>query len=200
MRAVRPWEGRASCGPIARRRGSVHGVRTWRPALGGGGEIRLASVAMHSQWLSAGKTTWARCGHRREPHPAAAAAPAGGCSCGLYALHPDAFAGSGAYAPVASGRNLDVVGVVEAWGTIHVHREGFRAQYARPAILLLIGAGRDSDYGRFVTDLAIAHRARVVGLEAPAAIAPWCQENGLGMSADEVDALLAGGEPQSASG
>jgi hypothetical protein len=40
----------------------------------------------------------------------------------------------------------------------------------------------------------------VVGLEAPAAIAPWCQENGLGMSADEVDALLAGGEPQSASG
>ena len=185
------------CGPVAHRRRSVHGIRTWRPVLGPGGALLLGSVAMRKRWLPAGKTTWASCGNRRrEAHPAATPAPAGGCTCGLYALHPATAATSDALAPVATGPKLEVAGVIEAWGTIHIHREGFRAQYARPAILLLIGAGRDSDYGRFVTDLAIAHRARVVELEDPAAIEPWCSESGLGLSADQVDALLTGGEPE----
>jgi hypothetical protein len=169
--------------------------------LGPAGALLLGSVAMRTHWLPASKTTWARCGdRRRRAHPAGAPAPAGGCTCGLYALHPAAAASNEAIAPGASAPKLEVAGLIEAWGTIHVHREGFRAQYARPAALLLIGAGRDSDYGRFVTDIAIAHRARVVELDEAAAIEPWCSEGGLGLRTDQVDALLAGEEPGPASG
>lgn len=98
------------------------------------------------------------------------------------------------FAPTHPARGLEVVGVVEAWGTIHVHREGFRAQYAKPTTFFLIGAGRDSDYGRLVTDVAIGHHARVVELDAPAAIASWCGEAGVGLLPEEVDAMLSGSD------
>jgi hypothetical protein len=90
-----------------------------------------------------------------------------------------------------STASLEVVGIVEAWGTVHIHREGFRAQYARPTALMLIGAGRASDVGRLVTDLAIGHRARVVELDSPNSIGPWCRENGYGLSPERVEALVA---------
>jgi hypothetical protein len=102
-----------------------------------------------------------------------------------------AAAADGGRAVTPSTESLEVVGIVAAWGTVHVHREGFRAQYARPIALFLIGAGRDSDVGRLVTDLAIRHRARVVDLDSPAAIGPWCRENGFGLGPERIEALVA---------
>jgi hypothetical protein len=146
---------------------------------------------MHGSWLPAGMTTWARCGKRRgETHPPAVPAPAGRCGCGLYAFHPAMATADDGPARTAPTAGLEVVGIVAAWGTVHVHREGFRAQYARPTALLLIGAGRDSDVGRLVTDLAIGHRARVVELDSQASIGPWCRENGFGLSPERIEALV----------
>jgi hypothetical protein len=146
-------------------------------------------------------TTWARCRNRREEtHPPAAAAPAGRCGCGLYAFHPATATADGGPALGASTRSLEVVGIVEAWGTVHVHREGFRAQYAKPTALFLFGADRDSDCGRLVTDLAIGHHARVVELDSRASIGRWCRENGIGLEPGQIDTLLAGPRPEAGPG
>lgn len=193
MRAIHPWSGQGPSGPTAHLRGTVHGIRRWTLVPGADGEIRLGSVGLQEQWLNGGKTTWARCRRGSEQHPSDQLAPFGSCSCGLHALHPAAAdAAARLFAPADTTRHVEIVGIVEAWGTVHVHREGFRAQYARPAALLLIGADRDSDYGRLLTDLAIAHRARVVELEGPASIAPWCSEAGVGLSPEQIDELVAG--------
>src|SRR5438876_462828 len=61
------------------------------------------------------------------------AAPAPACSCGIYALHPTRAAAR-ALQEVASPP--DVVGIVEAWGAVEVHPDGFRAEYARPNSLV----------------------------------------------------------------
>ena len=148
--------------------------------------------------LPEGKTTWARCRNRGPDfHPPGAPAPAGPCSCGLYALHPSAVGRQKSWTDgsltmvVRSGR-LDIVGIVEAWGTVHVHAEGFRAQYARPVNLLLIGAPRDSDYGRLVEDLAIAYRAGVTELADAGAFADHCLQRRIGMRPEDVAALTSG--------
>jgi hypothetical protein len=38
-----------------------------------------------------------------------------------------------------------VAGIVETWGLIQVHKEGFRARYARPTALALGGQPRESE-------------------------------------------------------
>jgi hypothetical protein len=96
-----------------------------------------------------------------------------------------------------SGGYLEIAGIVEAWGRVHVHREGFRAQYARPLSLLLIGSERSSDYGRLVEDVAIAHRAGVLEVEGPDALEAHCDANGLGISRKTVESLIAGADPVS---
>lgn len=165
MRAIDPWKGRGPSGPVAHRRGPVHGIRRWTLVPGAGGAIRLGSLSLQA-WLNDGKTTWARCRRGDGRHPRGQRAPIGSCSAGLYALHPAAAGAAQNLFPPGTTRPIEVVGIVAAWGTVHVHREGFRAEYARPTALLLIGAGRNSDYGRLVTDLATGHRARVVELPA----------------------------------
>ncbi len=198
MRAKRPWGGTLSAGPTAVVRGGLHGVRRWKPSRGEGGAIRLGSIARPDEWLPGGKTTWARCGGRGPGvHPAGAPAPAGPCTCGLYALHPWAVSNQGSWIDgsltMAAGSGaLEIVGVVEAWGTVHVHDEGFRAQYARPVDLLLIGTPRDSEYGRLVDDLAIAYRSGVTEVADAAAFDEHCREHGIGMSPEGVAALTSG--------
>jgi hypothetical protein len=147
---------------------------------------------MKDSWLPAGMATWARCLNRRdELHPPALRAPAGRCGCGLYAHHPAMATEADGPALTGLMRSVEVAGVVEAWGTVHVHREGFRAQYAKPITLLLIGACRDTDVGRLMTDLAIGYRVRLVELDSPASIGPWCRENELGLSPERIEALVA---------
>jgi hypothetical protein len=173
-------------------------VRRWKPLRDAGGAIRLGGTVRAEPWLSEGKTTWAKCRSRGPGvHPPGAPAPAGTCTCGLYALHPWAVGRGktrtdGALAMETSSGSLEIVGIVEAWGTVHVHAEGFRAQYARPVDLLLIGTPRDSDYGRLVEDLAIAHRAGMTELADAVAFEDHCRERGIGISPEDVAALTSG--------
>ena len=62
----------------------------------------------------------------RESHDA----PGAGCACGLYAWHDvDRL-------PSPPGWETEwVYGGVLAWGRVEVHADGFRAQYAEPAVL-----------------------------------------------------------------
>lgn len=68
------------------------------------------------------------------------AAPAVNCDCGLYAHHPWARSAWEDYDLLRGCSPGDdwILGVVEAWGHLEVHADGFRAQKARP--VLLIGA------------------------------------------------------------
>jgi hypothetical protein len=92
------------------------------------------------------------------------------------------------------GGPLEVVGIVEAWGKVQVHREGFRAEYARPVALLLIGPERASDYGRMLEDIAIAHRAQLLESEGAPALEAHCRANRIGISPQAVEALIGGTE------
>ncbi len=148
-------------------------------------------------WRRDGESTWAECRvGGRGAHPAGSAAPAGECTCGLYLLHPCRAAGS-VFLSAPPTLGPEVVGIAEAWGRIHVHEEGFRAQYARPIALALLGAPRQSAYGRLVEDLAIDHRAEVLDVGSLEVLVNECERRGLGMKPGAIDAVLKSKEPKS---
>jgi len=201
MRGPRSATGRSPqpAGPPVFTPGRLYGVRKWTPRQGEGGVIRLGGCYEHQTWETAGQSTWARC-RAGEGHPAGERAPAGGCTCGLYAMHPRAISRQ----PGWSGKSLtmvtlngplEVVGIVEAWGRVQVHREGFRAEHARPVALLLIGPDRASDYGRMLEDIAIAHRAKLLESEGALVLERYCRANRIGISPEAVEALIGERDP-----
>ena len=119
--------------------GVVHGLRTWGLALDREGRPGLIGYG-HTRWESGGRPTRGDClPGEGEPkvHPAGSPVPAAGCACGLYASHPWARDPNSDFLRV-DGMGLepdDVFGVVEAWGRMEVHEDGFRAEYARPIAL-----------------------------------------------------------------
>jgi len=182
-----------STGPPVALPGRLYGVRVWPLTVDAGGELRLGRDGR--RWRSDGKSTWAVCEARRPPHPAGAASPAGNCTCGLHALHPW---GAGRVHRHAPGAGLIAIGIVEAWGRIQVHAEGFRAQYARPVAISTDGAPPDSDQRRILADLAIAHRTRLLAVSSHQALLHHCHREGLGMTRRAVESLLSrapGGDP-----
>jgi len=129
--------------------GAVRGVRMWEADKARGGHPRLRGFGGW-HWQPFGRPSVAEClspSGKKEKSHRDASAPAIGCTCGLYAHHPwardawqdfDLLSGSGPN----SQRDDWILGVVEAWGHLEVHADGFRAQRARP--VLLIGAA-DAD-------------------------------------------------------
>ena len=119
--------------------GGVHGLRTWGLALDREGRPGLIGYG-HTRWESGGRPTRGDClPGEGEPkvHPTGSPVPAAGCACGLYASHPWARDPNSDFLRV-DGMGLepdDVFGVVEAWGRMEVHEDGFRAEYARPIAL-----------------------------------------------------------------
>jgi hypothetical protein len=119
--------------------GRVQGFRTWRLSLD-----RLSTPSLIGQgdtrWERDGRPTVASCLPPREFEPNHAPgerSPAGRCSCGLYASHPWSRDPNSDFMRV-DGMGLepeDVFGVIEAWGRIEVHDDGFRAEFARPIAL-----------------------------------------------------------------
>ena len=81
------------------------------------------------------------------------AAPAPGCTCGIHAWHPRPER-----ARHVLGYRGRVSGVVEAGGAVEVHRDGFRAERARPYAFFLTPRANAALVGR----LAEAYRAEVV--------------------------------------
>ena len=164
----------------------LHGLRAWHIGVDQEGAIRLSGLHLNEPWPHTGKTNWARCSltHVRKHK-----APAAQCNCGLYALHPWSAEDRSELQLEVHGR-LSVVGVVEAWGQVQLHEEGFRAQFARPAALVVLGASPDSGYGRLVAEVARGHRAELMEAADIPALARNCELRGLGFSKKTVRRLL----------
>jgi hypothetical protein len=167
--------------------GVIHGVRVWRTRLDGR-RPRLAAAAQGSAWVPGGLPTRAAC-LVGEGHPA----PAGECACGLYALHPHTLETTASFFsfPGYHRGALWIAGLVEAWGRIEVHAEGFRAQYARPIALLAMGLPRHGEYHRLAAEAAAAYRVELLQLESPAQVAAHCREHDLGLSREVVRSLVS---------
>ncbi len=95
---------------------ALPGFRAWRLDSEG----RLWPAAASAAWAPG--VNVARCGHRIGHD-----APAGNCTCGLYAFHH-------LHRQLANER---VIGGIAAWGDMEVHRDGFRAGRARVLALVL---------------------------------------------------------------
>lgn len=155
--------------------GPLYGLRTWS-VVGGRGEERLEGPQQPTPWPLGGDWLTASCA--RDPQHAA---PAPGCTCGIHAWHPRRGA-----ARRVLGMRGRVPGVVEAGGAIEVHRDGFRAERARPAVFFLTPRGN----GALVARLAEAYGAEMVRARGPDAVVAWCSEHDMGLDAAVVDELL----------
>ena len=166
----------------------LFGLRSWQLAVDDDGAFRLCGFYESARWKKAGKTTWARCplGPQKHKHKA----PDGRCSCGLYALHPWNADHCDYIHGAASNGPLTVVGLVEAWGQVQLHPEGFRDQYARPKEIALIGVDAASPYGRIVQELASDHRAKLLIVAHVAELKEVCRRRGLGLTRATVASLL----------
>jgi hypothetical protein len=154
--------------------GRLYGLRLWRVGNGPDGE-RLLSPDLAVAWPAGGEALMARC--ERQGH----AAPAHGCGCGVCAWHPR---------PATARRVMQwrwfQPGIVEAWGAVEVHYEGFRAQWARPFALISV----PNRFPRQVERLAADYEAGIVELSSAGALLGHCRRHGLGFDEATVAALL----------
>jgi hypothetical protein len=81
---------------------------------------------------------------------------------------------------------FELPGILEAWGAVEVHEDGFRAAVGRPHALVL-SPGRHT---HLVRELAEAYGAEVLELRDAAALVRHCRERGLGMSHRVVEDLI----------
>ena len=148
--------------------GEIHGVRRWKVRRN-----RLVAPFRDTEWRP-GRPLRAECDlHADPPYP--------GCGCGLYAFHPhvvdiDAHAG-------------EVFGVIEAWGRIEVHAEGFRAEYARPAALFWRAAEPESERRR-IERLAKRYGCAAIPLGRGESLAQACASRGWGIKPHAVAELV----------
>jgi len=151
----------------------LYGLRTWS-VVGPSGEERLAGPQLATPWPDSGAWLTAACaaGH---------AAPGPECSCGIHAWHPTRRS---ARRVLAIRR--EVPGVVEARGAIEVHRDGFRAERARPFAVLVAPRANAALARR----LAGAYDAELVAVDGPGVILAWCRERGLGLEPPVIQELL----------
>jgi hypothetical protein len=153
----------------------VYGLRTWT-VVGDRGAERLAAPQRGDAWPPGG--VWAEASCARSPEHRA---PADGCVCGLHALHPSRRSAR----RILSGRR-EIPGIVEARGQIEVHEDGFRAERARPYVLLLL-PGRNA---RLLERLGKAYGAQVVEVNGADAVLTLCRERNFGLDESGVAHLL----------
>lgn len=70
-------------------------------------------------------------------------APVDWCMCGLHGHHRLEFA----LADYLSNRNDSVVGAVLGWGRLYLHNDGWRAEWAQPLALTVVGPTTQSIQG-----------------------------------------------------
>ena len=154
---------------------SVYGLRTWT-VVGDRGVERLAAPQRGEAWPPGGAWAEALCSRSPEHR-----APAHGCVCGLHALHPSRRSAR----RILSARR-EIPGIAEARGQIEVHEDGFRAEHARPYVLLLL-SGRNA---RLLKRLGNAYGAEVVEVKSADAVVTLCRERTLGLDESGVAQLL----------
>lgn len=151
----------------------LYGLRTWS-VVGARGAERLAGPQLATPWPDGGEWLEASCS---EAH----AAPAGDCTCGIHAWHPSRRATRRVLAVRSA-----IPGVVEARGAIEVHRDGFRAERARPYALMVPRRGNAALARR----LAAAYDAELVPVDGPRAVLAWCRARGLGLEPGTIEELI----------
>ena len=156
--------------------GPIFGLRSWR-VTGARGRERLVAPHRGTAWPTGGELLEAQC-----PIAPAHAPPEHGCGCGLHAWHPTPTT-----ARRACGYRREIPGILEAWGAVELHADGFRAQRGRPYALVLLPRGNPALLER----LAAAYDARLLILRGARALAAYCREQGLGMADTTVAGLLA---------
>lgn len=117
--------------------GEIVGRRAWKvgflaPSPPPHNRRALVSLVQSTQWQPEVNT--AEC-LRDSYHDA----PAHGCSCGLYAYYD--FADTADLRRCVPGT---IQGVVTAWGDVELHPDGFRAQYAKVAALVMDAENHDA--------------------------------------------------------
>ena len=179
--------------------GSILGLRSWSVRIAGDGELRLCASYGDSPWESGGRWTEARClsgtHHRGDPVPGQT------CSCGLYALHPhleQAREHENSYWGEMDGWSPEseellelgeISGLVEACGRIEVHESGFRAERARPAVLL-VGRTWSEFRRRGVEQVARRHGAEVLEVGDAEELVDYCERRGGVLDPGSVAELL----------
>ncbi len=115
--------------------------------------------------------------------------PGPGCSCGLYSLHPHLeqaledqalyWSETEAQAPEdeLSLELGEISGLVEACGRIEVHKSGFRAERARPAVLI-VGRSWSTFRRRGVERVARFHRAELLEVDGAQDLVDYCERRG----------------------
>jgi hypothetical protein len=152
----------------------LFGLRTWSVA-GASGEERLTAPQQGTPWPVGGEWLHARCA------TASHDAPARACACGIHAWHPSARA-----ARRVLGTRGAIAGVVEAAGAIELHRDGFRAERARPRALLVAPRANAA----LIERLSAAYGAEALAVRGPRDVVAWCEARGYGLEPDVVNALL----------
>ena len=189
--------GRTSDPPLIA--GMVHGLRTWTLAIRAGEVSLVSGYEPAFAWKKDGRPTEAECGsgHRgcrpeNIPHEH--------CGCGLYALHPRAGALEELFRAESNLESQGTCGgIVEAWGRVRVHRDGFRALYARPKTMILPARARGTDYEVTVRRVAQQHGAEVAVIRDAQDLERYCQERELGLGAPAVARLLPAEEDETES-
>ncbi len=167
--------------------GTVIGVREWTYDEG------LKPITSHLggfEWRADGSPTEAECRSGHEP-------PQPECGCGLYAYHPWSVFGLDLLSRRSS--ESSVVGLVAAWGKIEVHKDGFRAQQAKPVAFVFrareFGVRWRGDLNRErldeLTRLADRCGAEVIHADDPTAVPRWLEGNGGQLAEGSVEKLLA---------
>jgi hypothetical protein len=152
----------------------LYGLRTWS-VVGTQGHERLAAPQRGTVWPDRGGWLTAACASGAHDAPARA------CACGIHAFHPGRRG-----ARRVLGTRGAIGGVVEAEGAIELHRDGFRAERARPRALLIAPRAN----AELIRRLSVAHDAEPVVVRGPRDVVAWCDARGYGLAPDVVDALL----------
>ena len=167
--------------------GRIHGIRVWQ--LGWVNGDAYLEGFNGAEWVARGRPTVAAC--RRSGRRSLHRAPHHDCACGLYATHPDsAWFAFGLLYRKRTPPLARIAGIVEAWGRVELHEDGFRAEFARPVAVALVGAPAESDLGGAVARLADRYASEVLVLEDHEALVAYCRSRDLGLSRPVVRSLL----------
>ena len=179
--------------------GSILGLRTWDVRIARTGDLRLCASFGDVLWEADGRWTKAWC--VGGSHMGDDSVPGADCSCGLYALHPhpeNAREHAAMLSEESHRLSLneeaalelgEISGLVEACGRIEVHESGFRAERARP-VVLLVDRSWSSVRRRGVERVARHHRAEVLEIGSAEELVDNCEHRGGVLDPKSVAELL----------
>ena len=158
--------------------GRIYGLRTWRVRWSAERPI-LSGVFQSTAWAGGLEATRARCRGKGRNHEA----PAPGCRCGIYGMHPSQIGEWFEMTRRPFDWGPSVHGIVEAWGRVELHEDGFRSEFARPFAIVHV-----EGYGDWSLSLQVANGLGIEHLvfESVADVAAYCERHGLGMDAGTI--------------